>query len=336
MRDLFSKLQANRNWKKIATRSLYGSIAFLIVFVLMYSHLYGPTEKYAGQQEFLVTPEMSISALSSELKAQGFIRSSWALRLALLEKSAGKGVRPGGYEISKSMDTWSIATALVGMPHSMYITFLPGARKEQIADKLASELFWSEEQKQQFLQATRDSGSKFIEGVYYPDTYLIPSDQDPAKVAGRLRGRFTDVFSVYADEAKAKGMDWKEVLIMASLIEREASKDDRELVAGILWNRLTKGMLLQVDATLQYAKGGPGNWWPTPTSADKYIESPFNTYQHEGLPPHPISNPSLLSIEAAINPEKTNCLYYLHDDSHGIHCSVNYAGQKKNVNKYLK
>ncbi|MEO6536600.1 MAG: endolytic transglycosylase MltG, partial [Candidatus Paceibacterota bacterium] len=90
------------------------------------------------------------------------------------------------------------------------------------------------------------------------------------------------------------------------------------------------------DATLQYIKGTEGNWWPTPLSADKYLKSPFNTYQHTGLPPHPINNPSLESIAAVLNPESTNCLFYLHDASHDIHCSVTYGGQKSNVNKYLK
>lgn len=336
MRDLFTKLQNSRDWKKTVHRSLYGAGIFLFGFVLVYAYVYGPMEKYADHQEFLVTEGMTVAELGAELKAQGFIRSSWALRFAILEKSGGKGIRPGGYDIGKSMDTWSIATTLVGPPQSVFVTIREGARKEQIADRLAEALFWSEKQKQEFLNATVAQSPDFIEGVYYPDTYLIPSDQDPAKIAGRLRGRFADVFKPFADEAQAKGMDWKEVLILASLIEREASKTDKALVAGILWNRLDKGMRLQVDATLQYIKGTEGDWWPVPTSADKYLESAFNTYQYEGLPPHPISNPGLASIAAAINPEKTNCLYYLHDEDHEIHCSVNYAGQKKNVNKYLK
>jgi UPF0755 protein len=126
------------------------------------------------------------------------------------------------------------------------------------------------------------------------------------------------------------------VLTLASIVDRESAKDDKALVAGILWNRLDVGMKLQADATLQYVKGKEGNWWPQPLSEDKYLDSPFNTYQHTGLPPHPINNPSMDSIDAVLNPVDTDCLYYLHDTDHQIHCSVTYAGQVDNVNRYLR
>jgi UPF0755 protein len=99
---------------------------------------------------------------------------------------------------------------------------------------------------------------------------------------------------------------------------------------------LNDHMALQIDATLQYAKGTEGDWWPTPTAADKSIVSPFNTYKHTGVPPHAIDEPGLGAINDVLNPEKTNCLYYLHDNNGQIHCSVDYAGQLANVNKYLK
>jgi len=73
-----------------------------------------------------------------------------------------------------------------------------------------------------------------------------------------------------------------------------------------------------------------------PQSADKYLDSPFNTYQHVGLPPHPIAEPSLAAIDAVLNPQTTSCIFYLHDPSGQIHCSKTYSGQVANVNKYLK
>jgi UPF0755 protein len=172
--------------------------------------------------------------------------------------------------------------------------------------------------------------------VYYPDTYLIPSDQSPSQIAARMRGRFTDVFAPYSAAMQKQGLSLNEVLTLASIVDREAGKNDKPLVAGILWNRIHKKMLLQADATLQYVRGTEGLWWPTPRSADKYIDSPFNTYKYVGLPPHPINNPSLDSIDAVLHPDKTNCLYYLHGNDHQIHCSVTYAGQKTNVKKYLQ
>jgi UPF0755 protein len=234
------------------------------------------------------------------------------------------------------MDTLAIAKVLASKPSLAWVTFPTGWRKEQIADLLTRKLGWSQQERTEWVTIDTVPSAELSEGVYYGDTYLIPTDQSPAHVAERLRDRFQDVFAPYATEALSRGIPWTDVLIMASLIEREASKDDRKLVSGILWNRIRLGMALQVDATLQYIQGTPENWWPLPTPADKKIDSPFNTYKYRGLPPRPIANPGLTSIEAALHPEKTNCVYYIHDAEGTIHCSATYDGQLKNVQKYLK
>ncbi len=323
-------------WKRIVRYLIAGSGIFLIVFVLIYAHLFGPVQKTAASEQYIVAIGSTTEQVIGDLKTQGYVRSSWALRLALLGEAQGKSVRPGGYSIAKSMDTWTIAKTLVGPPQLVFVTFPPAIRKEQMGDILATALNWNGDEKQEWNTTATEPDPDFVEGVYYPDTYLIPSDQTPAQFAARMRGRFTDVFAPYAKEALQKGMKWTDVLTLASIVDREAGKDDKSLVAGILLHRLDTGMKLQADATLQYVKGTEGNWWPTPTSADKYLESAFNTYQHVGLPPHPIDNPSLESIAAVLNPDSTNCLFYLHDNNHDIHCSLTYAGQKSNVDKYLK
>lgn len=321
-----------RTWVRV----LFFAIAAIIVCGLIYARVFGPTDTFAQREEFIVQPGESVNDIAGALKAQGFVRSGIAFQLALIGKVTDRGIRPGGYEISHSMDTWTIAQTLGEPPYLAFVTFPQGARKEQMADILAEALFWTDEQKNEWLTIDTAATGTLSEGVYYPDTYLIPSDQAPAQVAARLRGRFTDVFAPYVQEAKEKGLDWSEVLTLASIVERESAKNDRALVAGILWNRLDDGMKLQADATLQYVTGHTGNWWPVAHSEDKYIDSPFNTYKYAGLPPHPIANPSPESVAAVLNPDKTDCIYYLHDEDHVIHCSVTYAGQQKNVLKYLK
>ncbi len=129
------------------------------------------------------------------------------------------------------------------------------------------------------------------------------------------------------------------------------------IVSGVIWNRIFKGMSLDMDATLQYAKASEQEkalasaiageassstldadsitWWPKVESKDKYIDSPFNTYQNDGLPPTAISNPSIAAIKAAFNPAKTDCLFYIHDNYRNIHCATTYAVHKQNVQKYL-
>jgi UPF0755 protein len=123
---------------------------------------------------------------------------------------------------------------------------------------------------------------------------------------------------------------------IASIIQREAAgKQDMNLISGVIWNRLFKGMSLDMDATLQYAKGTSTNWWPQVASKDKNIVSPFNTYQNKGLPPTAISEPSIDAIKAAMNPAKTDCLFYLHDNYRNIHCTVTYAAHVENIQRYL-
>jgi len=312
-------------------------VAFLIVFVLLYAKYFGPvTPSSVPTSEFIVAPDSEFETIAQELKAGGYIKSMTAFRIAYSAHKGINGVNEGGYEISPSMDVWTVADRLSQPPYLAWITFPPGWRKEQIADYLTRKLNWTPEQRTEFIDVATAPTPEQIEGVYFGDTYLIPSDQAPAQVAARLRDRFQEMFAPYAELAVEKNVTWTEALIMASLIEREAAKNDKHLVAGILWNRINDGMRLQVDATLQYIRGEEGNWWPRPRSEDKDLESPFNTYKYAGLPPHPIANPSLESIEAALNPEDTNCIFYLHDNNGVIHCSATYAGHVGNINRYLR
>lgn len=312
------------------------AIAVLIFFVLAYAHYFGPPQAEAQTEQFMVNPGETPAFVTEQLQQKGFITSAWAFRIALLEKSSLGEIHAGGYNVSKSMDAWSIAHALSSKPALAFVTFPPSVRKEQMGDLLAATFGWNDVQIREWNGPATSPEPSLTEGVYFPDTYLIPSDQSPAQIAARLRGRFTDMFAPYAVEASRRGLAWTDVLTMASIIDREAGKNDKSLVSGILWNRVHAHMRLQADATLQYMQGTKGNWWPQPRVAMKDSDSSFNTYRHVGLPPHPIDNPTLDSVSAALNPQKTDCIFYLHDENHRIHCSLTYEGQKKNVHKYLK
>lgn len=327
---------ARTSWRSRIFFALGAFVVLLISTALLYAHYFGPADVYGQMQEFVVKPDTSVFEITQELRSQGFVKSSTAFSLAYHIYDKGRGIQEGGYKISSSMDALAIAKVLASTPSLAWVTFPTGWRKEQIADLLTRKLGWSQKERTQWIEVDTAPSPELSEGVYYGDTYLIPTDQPPAYVAERLRDRFQDVFAPYATEALKRGIPWTDVITMASLIEREASKDDRKLVSGILWNRIRLGMALQVDATLQYIQGTPENWWPLPTPADKKIDSSFNTYKYRGLPPHPIANPGLASIDAALHPEKTTCIYYLHGSDGAIHCSATYDGQLKNVQKYLK
>ncbi len=329
-------LRLTWGWRTPLLLMLISFVTLLIGGLLLFAQFFGPADTFAETKEFVVKPDAGVFEVTRELRQAGFIKSTTAFAIAYSLYDNGREIREGGYKISASMDTLAIAKALASPPYLAWVTFPGGWRKEQIAELLVRKLGWSEEERLRFVTVDTAPAEGFEEGVYYGGTYLIPTDQSSAYVAARLRGRFQEVSAEYAREAAQRGIAWSDVIILASLIEREAARDDKRLVSGILWNRLHKGMGLQVDATLQYIRGEKGNWWPVPTPADKKLVSPFNTYKHVGLPPHPIANPSLASIEAALRPEKTNCFFYLHGNDGVIRCAPTYAGHIRNVNKYLK
>lgn len=311
---------------------------FVVVLALAYAYAFGPVMPYATSQQFLVTPEDSLKSIGEKLAAAGYVRSPLVFEIAYLRESYGHSVRPGGYELSAAMDAWSIASALVAPPAVAWVTVPVGVRREELGDLLARELGWNDEERHEWDRATAAASANYVEGVYFPDTYLIPTNEPPAIIAERMRDRFKEAFAPYADEAVAKRVPWTRVLTIASLIQRETgSIADMALISGIIQKRLAVGMPLAIDATLQYIGGKKGNtWWPVPDSASTYPDSPYNTYKRTGLPPHPIASPGLAAVAAALNPEPTNCLFYLHDARGVMHCSPTYAGHLANIRKYLR
>ncbi len=320
---------------------MYGGVALAILalffIAIVYARYFGPVDSYAGKVKFIVEPGQTEQDVSNNLKSEGFIRSRLLFDALIKGTLHGGKIRPGGYELSASMDMWSLTSTLARPPYFVFFTFPPGWRKEQIADKLADTFNWTPVQKSEWINVDTNTSASYAEGVYFPDTYFIPSDQKPSLVAQQFRANFQQEYAPYADVAQKEGLQWTDVVILASLLEREAAgAQDMSLIAGIMLNRLKVHMPLQIDATLQYMNGKEGNWWPVPQVADKSIESPFNTYLHAGLPPHAISEPGLGAIKAVLNAQKTDCLYYLHDSKGQIHCSPTYAGQIANIKKYLK
>ena len=220
-------------------------------------------------------------------------------------------------------------------PSVRIIRIEKGFRREEVAETLTEGLGWSSSEKLAFLNAPIALGKESLEGQYFPATYLIHKDDSPVTVTHTMINRFTDETKNIKKIKKTKIISQDTALKIASLIQREAAgKEDMNLISGIIWNRLFKGMRLQIDATLQYAKGDEENWWPQVEPDDKDINSPYNTYTNTNLPPTPISNPGLQAIEAAYNPQTTTCLYYIHDKNRKIHCSATYQGQLNNIKKY--
>lgn len=211
-----------------------------------------------------------------------------------------------------------------------------GLRKEEIAELMAEKLGWDESEKEQFVNVHLALNTSDLEGHYFPKTYMLIRGEDPYKVSSAMFYEYSKQTDSIKKTKQAKIINPDTALKIASIIQREAAgKKDMKLISGIIWNRLFNGMKLQIDATLQYAKGNEDDgWWKSVKPSDKFIDSPYNTYLYKDLPPSAIANPGLAAIEAAYAPEKTNCLYYVHDKNKRIHCSSTYEGHKKNIDRY--
>lgn len=291
-----------------------------------------------GVDRFIVSLNATNEIISANLLELNYIKDADSFT-KLLTKSNKEGlINPGAYKISHDMTDSQLIRVMQGPAYMKWIKIPEGLRKEEIAELLAKSLGWSAKQKENWIKIDKATKPEYQEGVYFPETYLIPVDEEPSAVAKRLIAKFNEKFSIYLPQFTAKNIKWTTALTLASIVQREASNNaDTPLISGILWNRLNQDMQLGVDATLQYIRGDKGQgWWAPITVADKKTASLYNTYINKGLPPHPISNPGVSAIEAVLNPTKTDCLYYLHGKDRITHCAVTYEEHKINIEKYLK
>lgn len=221
-------------------------------------------------------------------------------------------------------------------PYIKIVRVEEGLRKEQIAEVVGEKLGWDEKEKNDFINAHLALNTEDQEGRYFPKTYMIDKDSNPVEVSNTMFEEFSKQTEKIKKPKSKDIISQDAVVTIASIIQRESNgKTDMKLISGIIWNRIFLGMKLQMDATLQYAKGNEETgWWGRVKSEDKKIESDYNTYMHNGFPPGAIANPGLAAIEAAYNPQKTDCIFYLHDKNSRIHCAKTYEEHKRNIERY--
>jgi len=316
--------------KKIAIIS--GTIILIAIGIAVFVFLYqfSAPQKGTEEERIVVNLNTTEAELIPKLKEQGYIRSERVFNFVLKRKGWQGKIEPGGYMVSKGMDAWLLADTLVNHPYQKWIVIPEGLRATEIAEKLQKELNWSNLAKGEFLIEAH-------EGYLFPDTYLLNLDYTGTDVAKRMKSQFDEKATDLFRQAAEKDIRNDTLIVLASLVQREAANEEEmPLIAGVIWNRWLKDMPFQIDATIQYALGEPGNWWPIIKPEDYKLDSPYNSYLHEGRPPTPICNPGLAAISAVIHPEETEYLYYLHDSEGQIHLAKTYEEHLGNIEKYLK
>ena len=313
---------------------LFGG-AYLGVKVLagMVNDALGGDDKPAGTGEAVdveIPAGSSAAQIGRLLVEAEVISSAPEFERAVRLQQVSDRLQAGTYELEKGMTVDEVIARLVEGPGGgvVRITLIEGLTVPQMLESLAAQADLAVSELEapllnglvtsDLLPGGADSLADW-EGLLFPDTYEIFADDEPAEVLQLLADtaelRVASVDWTYLTE---RGMTPYDGVIIASMIEREARLDDeRPVIASVIFNRLDLGMLLQIDATVVYALGGLPEGGLT--LDDLQVDSPYNTYLYEGLPPTPIAGPRLASLRAAATPGQTTYLYYVLADEEGRH-----------------
>lgn len=272
-------------------------------------------------------------SILGELKENGQISGVSFIKLYLKVTNKDLDVKPGEYTLDNNMSINDIVTKLTteSLQNAVKFTVPEGYSVEDIAGKLEKEGICSYSE---FIEAAKEYNlPSFIkgnaekryslEGYLYPDTYSINKNEHPEKIIEIMVNRFKEVWNEALENSnlKVNEDDMDRIITVASMIEKESRVDEeRPLISSVIYNRIEKGMKLQIDATVIYALG---NHVETVLNSHLETESPYNTYRIDGLPIGPIANPGLPSILAALNPEKTDYLFYVLENDNLHHYFTN-------------
>ncbi len=280
-------------------------VVFLILFYFFF--LSAPGDFPVGAV-VKIEPGISLRSVSSILKKQHIIRSRVAFESFAIILGGEKHIISANYFFENGLSVFEIARRIAVGEHNtppVSVTIPEGFNINETGDAFALKL--TNFNKTRFLLKAKE-----LEGYLFPDTYFFLTNADEDNVLKSMNDNFEKKITSLLPEIISSGKNEKDIIIMASIIEREAKGDvDRGIISGILWKRISINMLLQVDAALE-------------------------TYKVKELPKSPIGNPGLEAIKAAIHPTNSPYLYYLHDKSGNIHYAKSFAEHTKNILKYLK
>ncbi len=267
--------------------------------------------------------------ISNELKDDGVIRSALLFEGTVRALGADTGVQAGTYFFEQALSVVDLARRLVegifGLK-PVRVTIPEGATVRDMGYLFDRRL--SNFDRVGFLRLAANK-----EGYLFPDTYFFLEDTKPEQIIADMHRNFRKHIGIYESQIASSDLTQEELVILASLLEKEARKpDERRVISGIVRNRLEKDMPLQIDATFRYILG-KGSF--ELTLKDLKNDSPYNTYTNTGLPPSPIANPGLDALLAALEPQATKYLYYLHDLSGHIRYARTFAQHRQNKLAYL-
>jgi UPF0755 protein len=269
------------------------------------------------------------------LKDNGIIKSTLFFRICLKLSGAAPMLRSGSFLLNKNMSSIEVIWRLINDSGAkLYRVVIPeGWRIEEIAEEL--EINGIIDNKQSFIDAAY---MQEAEGYLFPSTYMLPKNMKPEEVIAIMVKEYKNKIKPLIAKANTD-MSERQILTVASIVEREAAlHEERSKIAAVYLNRIKIGKRLEADPTVQYALGfnerERRHWKKGLTLNDLYYDSPYNTYRYGGIPPGPIANPGIGSVNAVLNPESDFDALYFVADSNGSHIfSKTYNQHIQNIRK---
>lgn len=337
-------MDLNENkWKVIKITSI---ILVALVGIFIFTQI-GPYNKNNKNDILIDIPSGStVSEISDVLYENELIKNKSLFKVVAKISRKAPNIKAGKYLLNQTYSNNDIINILASgkvYHYGVKITIPEGATSKEIINILISNKLGSKEVYEKLMQNPKEFYDKFpylkedditsLEGFLYPETYYFNEDASEKKILSQMLSEFK---KVYSDKLKEKqkelNMTLQQVVNLASIVEKEAVLDeDRPIIASVFYNRLEINMPLQSDATIQYI-------FPERkkivTYNDLKIDSPYNSYKNKGLPPTPIANPGVKSIEATLYSEDTKYLYFVAKIDGGNNYSEKYKDHLKYVKEY--
>ncbi len=328
VKKIFEKVRLLTHVTRTFFAVFFVSIFLLISFI--FSTLYLPTFHFPVGTYIEIQKGTSLSQTADILKENGVIGSALSFRIYVHFFYGDTSVIAGKYFFDTRLCLVNVAKRVTSGDYRtprVKILIPEGFDVADIASALKKEI--PEFDSEKFMKLAAHE-----EGYLFPDTYLFYGTVSPEEMITKMKKNFQTKTKEIADEITASKKTQRDIVIMASIIEREAMTPyDRRIVSGILWKRIGLGMPLQVDAVFDAVNGKTTK---DLTLKDLQTDSPYNTYTNKGLPPGPICNPGIDTLIAATEPEKTAYLYYLSDIKGTMHYAKTFEEHKINKSKYLR
>ena len=288
-------------------------------------------EKPFAEAEIILEDGATLGEVAAMLEEEGIIGNALIFRFENILKGNNNPFNAGTYSLNSNMSTNAINFTLrqvIIESNDRTIVIREGRSVAEIAEYLETNEIVSAEH---FIEVCNTGDFRYsfleeiparenrLEGYLFPDTYFVSENATPEEIIDKMLTRFEDQYDdMCRARAEELGLPMDDVIIIASIIEKEISREDeRAIASSVIYNRLQRGMNLEMDATVLYALGIKKDRL---LYADLEIDSPYNTYMYPGLPAGPITNPGKACINAALNPAVSNYIYYVvSNDETGAH-----------------